>query len=314
MLTHERLPNGEARPLFYKLAVLSIKDPNPPRLSMEDTLKQLTPAQKKKYDSINRPSDKQAYLREVEADLAANRRTYAVAGVYYNGRPSQNPKTNQWEKVWHPYFFITPTPYKPTKPFAITGTVPAQKPTLSDKLQALAEKVHLKTPDAPDGALTYLKALKAQGKVDFTYEWWKAPRVSMAMWIAGCLVIIGGLWPTLVNLLVFGTFSRPLEEKVDLRGVKSTQAAKAAAHGPSEEDLAQLKALEQQLEANLAASASNSPRGPADQPVPQPVKALTAKELEVAAAAASTQQSHEYAAKPDDFYPVEKRTKHKDEQ
>src|SRR5580765_533246 len=102
MLTHERLPNGEARPLFYKLTVLSIKDPNPARLSMEDTLKQLTPAQKKQYDSINRQSDKQAYLREVEADLAGSRRTYAIAGVYYNGRPSQNPKTNQWEKVWHP--------------------------------------------------------------------------------------------------------------------------------------------------------------------------------------------------------------------
>jgi hypothetical protein len=114
-----------------------------------------------------------------------------------------------------------------------------------------------------------------------------------------------------VNLLVFGTFTRPIEEKFDLSKVKSAQAAKAA-RGPSDEDLAQLKALEDQLEANLAASASNSPRGPADQPVPEPLKALTAKELEVAAAA-SAQESHEYAAKPDDFYPVEKRHKHKDE-
>src|SRR3954462_7435362 len=53
MLTHERLPNGEARPFFYKLNVVDIKDPNPVRLSLEDTLKQLTPAQKKQYDSIN---------------------------------------------------------------------------------------------------------------------------------------------------------------------------------------------------------------------------------------------------------------------
>jgi len=46
--------------------------------------------------------------------------------------------------------------------------------------------------------------------------------------------------------------------------------------------------------------------------VPATVKALTAKELEVAAAA-SAAESHEYAAKPDDFYPTEKRAKHKDE-
>src|SRR6266436_3594559 len=137
ILTHERLPSGEARPLFYKLTVLSIKDPNPQRLSQEDTLKQLTPAQKKQYDSISRQSDKLAYLREVETDLANSRRTYAIAGVYYNGRPSTNAKTGQWEKVWHPYFYIAPNPYKPTRQFAITGAVPTGKPTLADKLQTL---------------------------------------------------------------------------------------------------------------------------------------------------------------------------------
>src|SRR4051794_33019769 len=57
LLMHERLPSGEVRPFFYKLTVLDIKDPNPQRLSQEDTLKQLTPAQKKKYDSISRQSD-----------------------------------------------------------------------------------------------------------------------------------------------------------------------------------------------------------------------------------------------------------------
>src|SRR5436853_5771341 len=283
ILTHERLPSGEARPLFYKLSVLSVKDPAATLRGRQATLDALTPEQKKAFAAIKGRSDQDAYLLDLDHAWLNSRHTYAIAGVYYNGRPTQNPKTSQWEKVWHPYFFIAPSPYKPTKQFAITGTVPQAKPTLSDRLQTLAEKLHLKTPDEPDGALAYLKALRAQGRVDFTYEWWKAPRVSMAVWIAGSLVIVGGLWPTLVNLLIYGTLGRPIEEKVDLSKVRTAQAPKTQ-RGPTDEELAQLKALGDKLEADLAASASNSPRGPSDQPVPQPVKSLTAKELEVAAA------------------------------
>src|SRR4051794_16841341 len=72
ILSLERLPNGETRPLFYKLIVLNIKNPNPPRLSRDDTIKQFTPEQKKKFDSLRR-SDQDAYAREVEADLANSR-------------------------------------------------------------------------------------------------------------------------------------------------------------------------------------------------------------------------------------------------
>ena len=74
----------------------------------------------------------------------------------------------------------------------------------------------------------------------------------------------------------------------------------------------QLKALEEELEAKLAAGASSRPLSPSDQPAPAAVKTLTAKELEVAAAAKAA-EAHAYAAKPDDFYPTEKRVKHKDD-
>ena len=310
ILTRERLPDGEIRPLFYKLVVVNIKDPTAQPRSPDEIRTMLTAEQKKKLEAIKKTSDQFAYLREVAEDEASHRRTYAVAGVYYNGRPSPNPKTNQWAEVWHPYFYIAPYPYKPTRQYAVSGTVPQIQPTLTDKLQALAEKVHLKDADPPDSALAYLKSLKAQGRIDFTYEWWRAPRVSMAAWIAGCLVVIGGLWPTLVNLLVYGTLSRPLEEKAQL-GKASTTTAKTP-RGPTDADLAQLKALEEELEAKLAAGASSRPLSPSDQPAPAAVKTLTAKELEVAAAAKAA-EAHAYAAKPDDFYPTEKRIKNKDE-
>jgi hypothetical protein len=311
MLTHERLPNGETRPLFYKLVVVNIKDPTAQPRSPDEIRTMLTADQKKKLEAIKKTSDQFAYLREVAEDEANHRRTYAIAGVYYNGRPSPNPKTNQWEKVWHPYFYIAPYPYKPSRQFAVSGTVPPIQPTMTDKLQALAEKVHLKDPDPADSVLAYLKGLKAQGRIDYSYEWWRAPRVSMAAWIAGCLVVIGGLWPTLVNLLVYGTLSQPLEAKAQL-GKASTTTTKAPS-GPTDADLAQLKALEEELEAKLAASATSTPMGPSDQPTPAPVKTLTAKELEVAAATAKAAEDRLFAAKADDFYPTEKRVSHKDE-
>src|SRR5207302_8921421 len=52
MLTRERLPDGETRPLFYKLVVVNIKDPSAQPRSPDEIRSMLTPAQKKELDSI----------------------------------------------------------------------------------------------------------------------------------------------------------------------------------------------------------------------------------------------------------------------
>src|SRR5688572_21914398 len=57
ILSHERLPSGEIRPMFYKLIVLNIKDPTATPLGPEDTRKRLTPEQRKKLESIKKQSD-----------------------------------------------------------------------------------------------------------------------------------------------------------------------------------------------------------------------------------------------------------------
>src|SRR5882762_10643055 len=49
MLTHERLPNGETRPLFYKLVVVNIKDPTAALRGRQATLDSLTPEQKTQF-------------------------------------------------------------------------------------------------------------------------------------------------------------------------------------------------------------------------------------------------------------------------
>src|SRR6266699_1808595 len=170
IVTHKRISPTEVRPLFYKLVVRNIKDPNPELKNAEETQKSLTPEQKKKFDAIKKSSDQSAFLREIAQDEASHRRTFAIAGVFHNERPVQ--RNGVWQNEWVPYFWIAPTPYKPTKQYALTGTGPPIAPKTSDKLQSWAEKLHLKNPDPPDSALNYLKALKAQGKIDFTYEWW----------------------------------------------------------------------------------------------------------------------------------------------
>src|SRR5688572_25718188 len=143
MLTRERISETEARPLFYQLIVFDIKDPNPPVRSHEDIQKSLDPEQKKQFDAIKKESDKTAFLREIAIDEASKRRTYAVAGAYYNRRLIQNPKTGVWEKKWRPYFYVTSNPYTPTKQYTLTGPVPTLKPTFLDRLRTFTEKIRL---------------------------------------------------------------------------------------------------------------------------------------------------------------------------
>jgi hypothetical protein len=63
MLTHERLPNGETRPLFYKLVVVNIKDPTAQPRSPDEIRTMLTADQKKKLEAIKKTSDQFAYLQ-----------------------------------------------------------------------------------------------------------------------------------------------------------------------------------------------------------------------------------------------------------
>src|SRR5215212_2167526 len=216
ILSHDRLATGELRPLFYKLVVFEVHDPTPTLRSPEEMKTAMTAEQKKKHDLIKKPSDQMAYLRELAQEEADGRRTYTIAGLYYSGRVTQDPKDNQWKKLWRPYKFIAPNPYKPTRQFSITGPVPPLKPTFLDRLQVLAEKMKLKEIDGPETVVAYMHDLKALGRIEYTYQWWKAPRLSLVLWMAGCVIVIGGIWPTVINLLVYGTFSRPREEKADL--------------------------------------------------------------------------------------------------
>src|SRR5205814_4477424 len=145
ILTHKRVSPSDVRPLFYKLVVRIVDDTDAELMSPEETPKLLTPEQKKKFDAIKKPSDQTAFLREIAQEEAKHHHTFVVAGVFQNERPVQ--RKGVWQDEWVPYWYKAPTPYKPTGQYAITGAVPAVAPKLTAKLQALAEKLHLKDPD-----------------------------------------------------------------------------------------------------------------------------------------------------------------------
>src|SRR5213078_3674985 len=126
IITHKRISPTEVRPLFYKLIVRNVQERNPEIKSPDETQKSLTPEQKKKFDAIKKPSDQQAFLREIAQEEASHRRTFAIAGVYHNERPVQ--RKGVWQDEWVPYFYMAPTPYTPTRQYAVTGAVPPVTP------------------------------------------------------------------------------------------------------------------------------------------------------------------------------------------
>ncbi|HWB54906.1 MAG TPA: hypothetical protein VG722_11960, partial [Tepidisphaeraceae bacterium] len=59
----------------------------------------------------------------------------------------------------------------------------------------------------------YMKAMAADNSnVKYSVAWWEVPNTQYELWAAGCLVVIGGIWPTILNLLVGAGFG-PAKKK-----------------------------------------------------------------------------------------------------
>ena len=44
------------------------------------------------------------------------------------------------------------------------------------------------------------------------YAWWRDPRWGISIWVVGCLLLIGIVWPSVINLMTFGSLLRLQEE------------------------------------------------------------------------------------------------------
>ena len=133
--------------------------------------------------------------------------------------------------------------------------------------------------------------------VSFRYAWWQDPKWGLSLWVGGCVLIVGLIWPTVINLLVFGSLTRLREAKPDLS--KSADVADVAAPpsfiGVGGSDI------------DAVAGVPDAPQATSVSPVVQP---LSNDPLD-ATSAATNDSSKEFGRDEDDFYPTERHAPHK---
>jgi hypothetical protein len=180
-----------------------------------------------------------------------------------------------------PYFFIAPVPYRSL------GDERAGKPV-----------------DPGATVRRYLDGLRAEG-VTYTYAWWADSRYAAAAWVGGSFALVGVLWPTALNLLVYGTFRAPREEKrVSLWKVRP-------AHLPPPRNAVTVAAVAGPPVAGNRGAACAAPPPQQGATAPPGASTATAPVLSVApagdevAAATPGHEHKEFGAKRDDFYPTE---------
>jgi hypothetical protein len=150
-----------------------------------------------------------------------------------------DPK-NQKE-VLVPFYYYASVPYKPMIPAPGESSLPK---------------------DA--AVLDYLAAAKTRNPaLRYRFAWELQDNWFTSLWAVGGLVVVGGIWPTILNLLLGMGFGRPrksAEAKSDAEYLsrfgkgKKVPPKVSAPTGPTEEDRAQLDQMNQSMEAQLAAA------------------------------------------------------------
>jgi hypothetical protein len=201
---------------------------------------------------------------------------------------------------------------RPRRPQLLPTTIPTSVPAGVGKLrpffyiapvpfQPLADRQAGKSPAEWATVRDYLNGLKPHG-VTYAYAWWADARYAAAAWVCGSFLLLGVVWPTIVNLLAYGTLGRPHEEKgVSLWRVKTSRAESSprptAMPAPTHPLAAAMT--------DLAPAEVESPTGPS------PAGPAPALLLEPVTAGSTAHDAHkEFGARRDDFYPTELKASH----
>lgn len=163
----------------------------------------------------------------------------------------------------------------------------------------------------------YLAEVKqAFPDVQYRYAWWTQPRAQFGIWIGGAVLLIGGVWPSLVSLMIGAGLGRPHKEKTDEYDLerfsksKPTKAPEPVAKPVmSAAEAQKLRDMQDQMEKDLAAAGMQMTGAPgevasaAGSPSSTPVKALTGAAVEPVGIAKADDGPKEYTG---EFYPVAK--------
>ncbi len=205
-------------------------------------------------------------------------------GIYYLPRveretgPDSKPHfvTKVYERTFR---FLPDEPYKPTHRF----------PGISGSNLTLRGFLDQVIKDNPDAHISYANA------------WWYQPGMQLKLWTAGGLIVGWLIWPSIVNLITFGSLFRPKEPKEERASAAHSKAAAAAAPAVvSNDDVnAHIQSLEAELEGSLAAPSPSEGGEDASAPAIRPLTATSSDTPPPANA--EPQAPREYAG---EFYPV----------
>jgi hypothetical protein len=251
-----------------------------------------------------------------------------VAGQYFHGRPRK--EGGAWKAEWKPYCFVADLPFTPwTSGNPEDPRLRVSKALIEASRKASARSAGVsKDPEASDAPATapaeasagpqtvvdYLRRMRRERGVQFTYAWWHHPRWQRAIWVTGSFLVIGLVWPTFVNLMTFGTLRRPPDEATGpgwgeaLRGVFGRRRTASASPQAAGDDNA-VREYDAALEAQLSNGAgANDPIAAIGPDLPQPAApAVPSPAHEPVTVADAPHEEHHYEAKRDDFYPTEKK-------
>lgn len=200
------------------------------------------------------------------------RLVHVVSGKYWDGKAKK--EGGQTVARWVPASFLAQVPFEPR--LALPG---------GDGAPAKFASV-----------LEYLAFLERKEGIRYRYAWWWWAAEPLFVWTAGSIVLVGVLWPMLINLLTFGTLLRPREERGrSLWGVRSATQPKPVRAATASVSLDELEA---ELESRLADDAKS----------PEPARAAPAiRQLSNAPllpAAEGPKEVTEYNARDEDYYPT----------
>jgi hypothetical protein len=183
--------------------------------------------------------------------------------------------------------------------------------SLAGKLDGMSMKEYLDKVNAAIGKLDKKRFPHAQ-TVAYKFQWIETPKGAYPIFTLGGLVLIGFIWPTVVQLLAGNGFGRPkTEEEFSLSRYKAGKTqTKAGKAGPTEAQIDQLAQLEAELEAKLksgeavpAAAEVGAASGVAVKPS---IKVLNAGPLEAPKEAPKADQKPKgFGAGHEDYYPTE---------
>lgn len=131
---------------------------------------------------------------------------------------------------------------------------------------------------------------------------WQAPGSVYPVWMGSSFVLIGLIWPALIQMMLRGGFGRPKSD-YDLKRFKgeTAKAPVAKRAGMTAADMQRLREWEQSMEGRLKTSAVPGQQPQAAAAGSAPVKKLTGGPLGPLAPA-PPEEDKEYTG---EFYPVE---------